>query len=655
MRVDGPSEDPGTSRADVGSAIHLTAGAGSDPLRVLQLAIDSTFVGVAVCHRSGTILFANARTNAILGYSASDLLGRPLDAIVPHALAAVPAARRLDGIHRDGRLVPLDLSTRAAGSGGDSLVIVSLVDASERCALEGRLLCAEERTRTQRIAVDAASRFVDARLDQIDGVIVASLTEMSAAHGFDLAALFVDANESGTFLSSHGAVRDHGGAWTAVSTATALAWMMTRSWDGDTVAVTNLDAAPESVDRESMRTLGLRSAVVYPLRFGGVLRGALVFGATVDRGWPLETIEGLRLVTSVIGQAVARVLEREALTGSLGEMRRLRDRAAAENALLRRGAAARRASAAVVTDSSAIRRVLAQVAQVAPTTSTVLLQGETGSGKEVIAQTIHDQSPRRHRPMVRVSCAAIPSALIESELFGRERGAYTGALARQIGRFELAQGSTLFLDEIGELPVEVQVKLLRVLQERTIERLGGNESIKVDVRIVAATNRILDDAVRGGTFREDLFYRLNVFPIVVPPLRERLDDIPELVWTFVDEFSRAFGKPIKSITKESMAALRKYAWPGNIRELRNVVEREMIVATGSTLSIAVPRPPSSRPVNSTRLADVECDHIRAVLESCRWRVRGKEGAADRLGLKPTTLESRMARLGIRRDVRAIET
>ena len=238
------------------------------------------------------------------------------------------------------------------------------------------------------------------------------------------------------------------------------------------------------------------------------------------------------------------------------------------------------------THSVAFRRAMDLVHQVAPTTATVLLLGETGVGKEVFAQAIHDASPRRSRTLVKVSCAAFPVELIESELFGRERGAFTGADTRKIGRFEAAHGSTILLDEIGDLPAPIQVKLLRAIQERTVERLGGNQSIKVDVRIVAATNRDLDEGVRNGTFREDLFYRLNVFPISIPPLRERLADIPGLVSQFVDEFSTTFGKRIDAVAPESLAALQRHHWPGNIRELRNVIERAMILATGRTLTIA---------------------------------------------------------------------
>ena len=268
--------------------------------------------------------------------------------------------------------------------------------------------------------------------------------------------------------------------------------------------------------------------------------------------------------------------------------------------------------------------------------------------ERLFATEIHQLSARRRNPMVRVNCSAIPATLIESELFGREKGAFTGALSRQIGRFELADHSTIFLDEIGDLPPEVQVKFLRVLEERQIERLGSPREIRVDTRIIAATHRDLERRIVEGAFRDDLFYRLNVFPIAVPPLRDRVGDIPLLVWRFVEEFSRAFGKPIEAIPRENMTALQRYPWPGNIRELRNVVERAMILAKGTKLVVNVPTPAHGVGQQSLRLADVEKAHIRRVLESTGWRIRGSAGAADRLGLRPTTLETRMVKLGLSR-------
>ena len=302
--------------------------------------------------------------------------------------------------------------------------------------------------------------------------------------------------------------------------------------------------------------------------------------------------------------------------------------------------------------SAALQTVLGQLEHVAKTDATVLLLGETGTGKEVLATRLHTLSARCGRPMVRVNCAALPSTLIESELFGREKGAFTDAVARQIGRFETADHSTIFLDEIGDLPTDVQVKLLRVLEERQIERLGSPRSIRINVRIVAATHRNLEQRIAEGTFREDLFYRLNVFPIQVPALRERPDDIPQLVWHFVEECSGGLGKRIETIADESMRELQHYGWPGNIRELRNVVERAMILATGPHLSIPVPRPAASCAIPSAKLEDVQREHIRSVLEEAGWRIRGTGGAAEQLGLRPTTLETRMVKLGVARPRRA---
>lgn len=342
----------------------------------------------------------------------------------------------------------------------------------------------------------------------------------------------------------------------------------------------------------------------------------------------------------------------DSLRQAMEEIRTLKDLFQEENVYLRREMQGHQGLSSIVSRSAVMQRTLRQVEQVAPTPASVLITGETGTGKELLATAIHELSSRRDRTMIRVNCAAIPAALIESELFGREKGAYTGALARQVGRFELANGSTLFLDEIGELPLEAQAKLLRVLQEKEIERLGNPHPIKVDVRVIAATNRDLFQEIAAGRFREDLFYRLNVFPIHLPPLRERREDLPQLIESFVQEFADTMGKPINTIAKVSLKALLDYGWPGNIRELRNVIERSVILAQSPTLRIELPSAMrTSEPSNDPSLAlltEVERDHIVRVLEKTGWRIRGSAGAAEILGLKASTLESRMAKLGIRR-------
>jgi formate hydrogenlyase transcriptional activator len=302
----------------------------------------------------------------------------------------------------------------------------------------------------------------------------------------------------------------------------------------------------------------------------------------------------------------------------------------------------------IVGQSDDIKNVLMQAEQVASTDSTVLIMGETGTGKELLARAIHRLSRRSTKPLVTINCASLPPTLIESELFGREKGAYTGAMTKMIGRFEVADGSTLFLDEIGELSVELQNKLLRVLEEGVFERLGSTKPIKVNIRFIAATNRDLADDVKTGRFRKDLYYRLNVFPIVLPPLRERVEDIPLMVWTFVNEFQQRMGKRIETISKKGMEAMKLYSWPGNVRELRNVIERAMITNRGEILNVTLPWTDTQETFAGQNLEDLERRHILKMLEKTHWKVTGKGSTAEILGLKRSTLQSKMKKLGIKR-------
>jgi PAS domain S-box-containing protein len=337
----------------------------------------------------------------------------------------------------------------------------------------------------------------------------------------------------------------------------------------------------------------------------------------------------------------------EVLRHSLAEIERLKDRLQAESDYLKAEIRVVHSHHEATGESPAIQKVLRLVEQVAPTDSSVLIRGETGSGKELVAQAIHRLSPRRDHLMVKINCAALPSGLVESELFGREKGAYTGALTRQVGRFEVADGSTLFLDEVGELSLELQAKLLRVLETGEFERLGSPKTIKVDVRVIAATNRDLTEELRKGRFREDLYYRLNVFPIRVPPLRERAEDIPVLVWTFLEELSTRMGKRITQVPRKTMEALQRYPWPGNVRELRNVVEHSAIVTTGDTLRVPMLDDTVAAAAPPPTLADAERQAILRALETRKWRIKGPNGAAAALGVNPSTLYSRMKKLGIR--------
>ena len=331
------------------------------------------------------------------------------------------------------------------------------------------------------------------------------------------------------------------------------------------------------------------------------------------------------------------------------EVSRLRDRLQAENVYLHEEIKTQQGFEDIVGQSPALTAVLRKVEQVAPTDSTVLILGETGTGKELIARGIHRLSRRRDRPLVTVNCGAIAPGLVESELFGHERGAFTGAVSRKIGRFELADGGTIFLDEIGDLSVDLQVKLLRVLQEGEIERVGGSRTFTVDVRVIAATHHDLGVAVKAGRFRSDLFYRLNVFPMETPPLRNRKEDIPLLVRHFAMQYGVKLGKRIEAVPKRALDALIAYDWPGNIRELRNVIERALIITQGTTLELRDWAPAeTARETTLRSLEQVEREYIMAVLDQKGWRVSGPKGAASSLGLKPTTLEARMKKLGIER-------
>ncbi|MBT8304232.1 MAG: sigma 54-interacting transcriptional regulator [Bacteroidia bacterium] len=342
----------------------------------------------------------------------------------------------------------------------------------------------------------------------------------------------------------------------------------------------------------------------------------------------------------------------EELMHAVSTLNELRQQIEAENIYLKEELRLDGSFNEIVGSSPPLRKMLRQVQQVAKTDSTVLILGETGTGKELIARAIHDSSNRKDKPMVKVNCSALPAELIESEFFGHEAGAFTSAIARKIGRFELANGGTIFLDEIGDLPIGLQTRLLRVLQENEFERVGGEETIKIDVRVITATNRNLEQEVINGNFRQDLYYRLNVFPITCPPLRKRMDDIPDLVNHFVNKYNQKLKKNITAVSQKTIDNLIKYKWPGNIRELEHVIERSVIVNQGSQLRIGAWFSNSDIgnvvPDDLTTLEDVERNYITKVLDEVNWKIRGKNGAAEILGLKPTTLESRMKKWNISR-------
>ena len=402
----------------------------------------------------------------------------------------------------------------------------------------------------------------------------------------------------------------------------------------------------EGLSAEVARLLlaeGIQSMCCVPLTVHDRRLGTLNIGRLGSEPFTAEDAELLAGVANQVAFSVENAL-------AFQEIAELKDRLAAEKVYLEDELRTDYNFEEIIGDSPALKRVLHQVETVAPTDSAVLILGETGTGKELIARAIHDLSGRRERTFVKINCAAIPTGLLESELFGHERGAFTGAIAQRIGRFELADRGTLFLDEVGDIPLELQPKLLRVLQEQEFERLGSTRTKRVDVRVVAATNRNLEEMVAAGTFRNDLYYRLNVFPITVPALRERAEDIPALVRYFVQKFARRMKKRIETIPADAMAALCRYAWPGNVRELENAVERAVILTSGPALRVPASefRARAVPSAGGDTLEATEREAILRTLHETNWVLGGAQGAAARLGLKRTNLQSRMRKLGIRR-------
>jgi formate hydrogenlyase transcriptional activator len=546
------------------------------------------------------------------------------------------------------------------------------------------------------LLLELSVRFVHLPADRVDIEIEDSLRRVCDLLGIDRSSLWHGSHETPdkwrlTHLFQHpdhvtilqksdGELIPQGG-WTVQSPRVSphhrevevkdfFPWVAGKISRDEIVVIDSLDDLPGEAahDRKSFEQFGSRSLLVFPLVAGERVFGILHFAMIGrERAWTTNVVDSLHLISQVFANALARKSADLALRTSekhleeqLREIRRLKKQLETEVIVLRDEVAVCRVSGEILGTSDAIQYVHFRIGLVAPLDTTVLIQGETGTGKNLAAADIHARSRRKDRPLVTVSCAALPGNLIESELFGRDRGAFTGADQTRLGRFEIADGSTIFLDEIGDLPLELQAKLLRVVQTGEFEHLGSSKTVKVDVRIITASNRNLDEALREGRFRADLFYRLNVFPITMPPLRERREDIPLLVNALVDKYSKRFGKTISTIPPGLLKVLQEYDWPGNVRELENIIERAVIVSPGPALKLAQPlseRAPanghaSPTPGPGTTLEEVEREHIHHTLRAAGWRVQGKGGAADLLGLNPSTLRARMRKLGVRRKAAA---
>ncbi len=590
-----------------------------------RVMVETMNEGAATLDSDGKILFCNQRFADIVKWPLEKVMGSSITRYISSAELPLFEAALEQGLKGNSRLemalqtegersVPVFLSLSALQHGDMSGVACMVVtDLTEQKRNEEIL--AEEQLTTQ-LLNQAAEIFV--LCDRQGRVIRAS---RSTQRLFGRNPIFQVFDEAFHLLYPDG------------SPFVLLAAMGDRSLNGVEVMFTHGDKSSISFHLSA-------NSLISP---EGVI-GIVVVMVDVTKRKRIE--EALQKAHDELEQRVEeRTVE---LRTALSEISALKEQLEAENIYFRHTNKMTHRFEHILGQSDGLKYVLYRAEQVAPGNTTVLILGETGTGKELIAFAVHDMSPRKERALITVNCAALPANLIESELFGREKGAFTGADTRQVGRFEVAHGSTLCLDEIGELPLEVQAKLLRVIQHNEFERLGSSHTIKVDVRIVATTNRNLEEEVRKGRFRQDLYYRLNVFPITVPPLRQRKEDIPLMVQAFIERYSRKLGKQITSIQKETMKVLQDYPWPGNVRELENIIERAVILCPGPVLQLTDKLEVSSPSFSSTvrTLEETERNQILKILSETRWHIEGKDGAAAILGLHPSTLRARMHKLGI---------
>jgi formate hydrogenlyase transcriptional activator len=645
----------------------------------IRLIFDSAAEAICGCDSAGNCLFANPSAARMLGYEdAAELVGKNLHLLQHHTrkdgtpypgeeCPIYTGLQKGEGVHRDdeifwrrdGTSFPVEYWSHLVVREGRTLVVViTFIDLTERKHVEAALRKSEERNRS---------------LLQINNAIITKLTQQSLLHSisealravvsFDRCAITLYEPERDTFrfLAVEGdLLSDYFRAGLEDSRKeTCAGWVYDHQRP---LLRRDLRKEGEYPNERRLAAEGIQSMCAFPLVFQGKCIGTL---SLVSRERDRYSDEDAVFLQEVANQVVLAIQNMR----SYQEIDSLKARLERENVYLREELRTEHNFEEIVGNSPAVLRALEAVDQVAPTDATVLIYGETGTGKELVARAIHNRSARNGRALVNVNCSAISAGLVESELFGHMKGAFTGALERRVGRFELAHGGTIFLDEIGELSLETQVKLLRVLQEHEFEPVGSSHPLRVDVRVIAATNRSLREAIKAGLFRPDLFYRLNVFPIELPPLRERRSDIPQLVAFYVSQFSKRLGKNIDGVSRESMENLMNYPWPGNIRELQNVIERavilskdtivrldrDLMLAVATTKGMETPGsntaeqpqadPESPKPLLT--LEEADRSHILAALQRSGGVVDGPKGAAKILNVHPNTLRHRMRKLGIK--------
>lgn len=652
----GPNSDPKEGATAETQEIRLQ--------KIIGVLFEAAPDAMMVTDRDGRILELNAEAEKTFGYSREELIGQKIETLIPQRLRdahrnhrdayqADPTYRPMSrgqaivAQRKNGTEFPVEISLSPVPIDSGMLFYAIIRDISERVAA----LQLGRRLKFEQTVAGLSARFINVPTDRVDTEITSGLEVLVEALDTDRASLAQFDPATGDLVVTHNWTRPGVPPFGERLVKGTLPWFEARISSGEIIVLeTPEDLPPEAIrECEYARLSGIKSTLAVPFRVAGQVVGGISTG-TFRRShcWDDYLVSRVKDTADIFANALSRKWADEVLQKALSQIRELKDRLERENVYLQEEIRLDHSHAEVIGSSAEIRNVLKKAEQVAPTDSTVLILGETGTGKELVARAIHDLSHRKGHAMVKVNCAALPSTLIESELFGREKGAYTGALAREIGRFEVADRATLFLDEIGELPLELQPKLLRVLQEGSFERLGSSKTVHVDVRVIAATNRDLVTMMKEGTFRQDLFYRLSVFPISIPPLRQHPDDIPALTWHILSDLARRMGRQIRGVHPSTIDSFRKYSWPGNVRELRNLIERNLILSAEPVFRAEIADVEEMCDPKLRRLDEMEIDHLRTVLQATRWRVRGQGGAAEILGLKPTTLEARMKKMGLSR-------
>jgi formate hydrogenlyase transcriptional activator len=618
--------------------------------------VDATTGQFLDCNPEGLKMFGYSREK-MLSFTPVDFSppfapdGRPVPEVLQERLASLIPNKQIIfewvHLHADGHEIPCEIRAVPLPSSDRRILRASMIDITNRKRAEEDI---KKHFRFQELITRISTKFIGLHGVGFEQAIQDTLGVVGRYFGVDTVRLYR--------LSLQGDVLKFRLMWRSEELAPTeempeihkmkypnLASHYSR---GESIVFDSIDECPQIPELlKILKFFGTKAGLGVPLEIDDF--GVDIFAMdTVLPGqvWPKDIIEYSKSIGQVLLGAVRRREAEVELQVRYDEIKKLKDRLEQENIYLRKEIEISYPHDEIVGDSDAIKGVFSQAEMVAKQETSVLILGETGTGKEILAYAIHNMSQQKSHAMIKVNCAALPSTLIESELFGREKGAFTGALSKQIGRFEAADNSTIFLDEIGDLPLELQAKLLRVLHDGQFERLGSPETVSVDVRVIAATNHDLEQLIREGKFRQDLFYRLNVFPITIPPLRDRREDIPLLVWKFVKDFGEGMGKSVENISKKVMDMLQNYSWPGNVRELKNVIERAMILSAGSTLLIDPFEDKQPSQIKNRTLEEMERKHLLDVLESTNWRVYGKNGAAEVLGLKPSTLQHRMKKLDI---------